>query len=199
MFLLPYLLGGALMWLLMFRSGVHATIAGVLLAFAIPFTGKAEDATSPSHKMENFLQRPVALCVLPLFALANTAVVIGAAALGDVFSNNGLGIMTGLVIGKPFGITLVSLLAVSAGLCRLPDDIGWRHVFGAGLLGGIGFTMSIFISNLAFADDAALINASKLAIIFGSVTAGLGGFLWLRAFGSPMPLLPHTRPADGAQ
>lgn len=178
--LFPYLLGGGLMWFLMLKSGVHATIAGVLLAFAIPFSARAEDETSPSHQLEHWLHKPVAFVILPIFALANTGVVIGAGWQQDLLSANSLGIIAGLVLGKPLGITLLSFLAVAIGLCRLPDDVRWRHIVGAGLLGGIGFTMSIFITNLAFADHADLINAAKMAILFASLAAGVLGFLWLR-------------------
>jgi len=186
MSLLPYLLGGALMWFLMLKSGVHATIAGVLLAFAIPFTGKEDDEESPSHRLEHFLHKPVAFVILPVFALANTAIVIGAGALQGLTANNSLGIISGLLLGKPLGITLLSFVAVALGLCRLPLDLNWRHVFGAGLLGGVGFTMSIFITNLAFAGEAEVINASKMAILLASLTAGTAGFLWLKLLGQPV-------------
>jgi NhaA family Na+:H+ antiporter len=183
--LTPYLLGGALMWFLMLKSGVHATIAGVLLAFAIPFTGKAEDEESPSHRLEHVLHKPVAFIILPVFALANTGIVLGAGALGSLTANNSLGIISGLLIGKPVGITLLSFIAVSIGICRLPLDLNWKHVFGAGLLGGIGFTMSIFITNLAFAGEPDVINNSKMAILLASLTAGTIGFLWLKLLGKP--------------
>ena len=140
MSLLPYLLGGALMWFLMLKSGVHATIAGVLLAFAIPFTGRAEDEASPSHRLEHWLHKPVAFLVLPIFALANTGIIVAAGWDQELLSSNSLGILGGLVIGKPLGIFLASFLAVSVGLCALPGDIKWRHIFGAGLLGGIDAT-----------------------------------------------------------
>lgn len=182
MSLLPYLLGGALMWLLMFKSGVHATIAGVLLAFAIPFSAKADDEDSPSHRLEHFLHKPVAFIILPIFALANTGVVIGSEWQNDLLTPNSLGIIGGLVLGKPIGITLLSLVTVAIGLCRLPDDLKWPHIVGAGLLGGIGFTMSIFITNLAFFGNASVINAAKIAILMASVAAGVLGFLWLRFF-----------------
>ena len=185
MSLLPYLLGGALMWFLMLKSGVHATIAGVLLAFAIPFTGKEDDEQSPSHRLEHFLHRPVAFVILPLFALANTGIVLGADSLRSLTAANSLGIISGLLIGKPVGITLLSFIAVSLGVCRLPLDLNWKHVFGAGLLGGIGFTMSIFITNLAFGGETGVINASKMAILLASLTAGTIGFLWLRLLGEP--------------
>ncbi|MDE2259886.1 MAG: Na+/H+ antiporter NhaA [Betaproteobacteria bacterium] len=182
MSLFPYLLGGALMWFLMFRSGVHATIAGVLLAFAIPFSAKAEDEESPSHRLEHFLHKPVAFVILPIFALANTGIVIGSEWQEDLSSTNSWGIIAGLVMGKPIGITLASFLAVAIGVCRLPSDLRWPHIFGAGLLGGIGFTMSIFITNLAFTGNAEVINASKMAILLASFVAGTLGFLWLRLF-----------------
>ena len=187
MSLLPYLLGGALMWGLMFKSGVHATIAGVLLAFAIPFSAVPEGGLSPSHRLENFLHRPVAFFILPLFALANTAMVVQTGWWHDLFSVNSAGIIAGLVIGKPIGIVLFGFIAVTVGICQLPADLSWRHIIGAGLLGGIGFTMSIFISNLAFAGSSATINASIVAILFASLTAGMLGLAWLRFFHTNVP------------
>ena len=181
--LVPYLVGGAIMWYFMLKSGVHATIAGVMLAFAIPFSGKQDDEASPSHKLEHFLHKPVAFLILPIFAFANTGIVIGSSWAQDLSSANSMGIVTGLVIGKPLGITLLVFIAVFLGICRLPLDMNWKHVFGAGLLGGIGFTMSIFITNLAFTGAPELINESKIAILLASVTAGSVGFLWLSLFG----------------
>ncbi len=185
MSMIPYLIGGAVMWFLMLKSGVHATIAGVLLAFAIPFTGKEDDEESLSHKLEHLLHKPVAFVILPVFALANTGIIIGAGALQSLTANNSLGIVAGLLIGKPVGITLLSFIAVSVGVCRLPLDLNWKHIIGAGLLGGIGFTMSIFITNLAFAGRPDVINGSKMAILLASLAAGIIGFLWLKFFGQP--------------
>jgi NhaA family Na+:H+ antiporter len=188
MALTPYLVGGGLLWLLMFKSGIHATLAGVLLAFAIPYSAKDDDRASPSHKLEHFLHKPVAFLVLPIFALANTGVVVGADWLDNLTSANSLGIALGLLVGKPVGLTLFCFMAVAMGLCRLPEDLKWRHVLGAGILGGIGFTMSIFITNLAFAGDMATINTAKIAILLASLAAGLIGFLWLqRAGGGNFP------------
>jgi len=181
----PYLLGGALMWFLLLKSGVHATVAGVMLAFAIPFSTKDDDAESPSHRLEHFLHKPVAFIVLPLFALANTAILIGTDWMQNLASMNSIGIAAGLIVGKPLGVTLLCFTAVASGLCRLPPDLNWRHIFGAGILGGIGFTMSIFITNLAFVGNEAVINASKMAIVLASLIAGVIGFLWLIAFGKP--------------
>jgi NhaA family Na+:H+ antiporter len=183
--LLPYLIGGALMWFLMLKSGVHATIAGVLLAFAIPYSSKQEDEESPSHKLEHFLHKPVAFLILPIFTLANTGIIIGSNWTDGLSSLNSLGIFAGLVIGKPLGITMLVFIAVLLGISKLPSDLNWKHIFGAGLLGGIGFTMSIFITNLAFTGDTELINSSKIAVLLASLTAGTLGFLWLRFLGEP--------------
>ena len=183
--LVPFLLGGALMWFLMLQSGVHATIAGVLLAFAIPFSAKEDDEESASHKLEHFLHKPVAFIILPIFALANTSIIIGADWAQNITTTNSLGIIAGLVAGKPLGITLSSFVAVLIGICRLPLDLNWRHIFGAGILGGIGFTMSIFITNLAFVGNADTINTSKMAILLASLVTGIIGFLWLKLLGKP--------------
>lgn len=185
MSLVPYLIGGAIMWFFMLKSGVHATIAGVLLAFAIPFSAKEDDEKSPSHRLEHFLHKPVAFVILPIFALANTGIVIGADWAQSLTTANSSGIIGGLVMGKPLGITLLSFAAVAFGICKLPLDLNWKHVFGAGLLGGIGFTMSIFITNLAFVGNTEAINASKMAILLASLTAGTIGFIWLKLLGKP--------------
>ena len=183
--LVPYLLGGALMWFLMLQSGVHATIAGVALAFAIPFSAKDNDQTSPSHKLEDFLQKPVAFIIMPIFALANTSIIVGTDWMHNMTSTNSIGIIAGLMLGKPLGVTFLCFVAVASGICRLPSDLNWRHISGAGILGGIGFTMSIFIANLAFVGDTETTNASKMAILFASLTAGTIGFLWFKLLGKP--------------
>lgn len=185
MCLVPYLLGGALMWFLMLQSGVHATIAGVMLAFAIPFSAKSGDEDSPSHKLERLLQKPVAFIILPIFALANTGILLGMDLIQNLISANSIGIIAGLVLGKPLGVTCLCFVAVASGICRVPPDLYWSHVFGAAILGGIGFTMSIFITNLAFAGNAETIIASKMAIFLASLTAGTIGFLWLKLLNNP--------------
>jgi NhaA family Na+:H+ antiporter len=182
MALTPYLVGGALMWVLMLKSGVHATIAGVLLAFAIPYSRKDDDAASPSHRLEHVLHKPVAFIILPIFALANTGIVIGSGWTAQLASANGIGILAGLVVGKPLGIMLLCLLAVKLRIAALPAGLGWRHLFGAGLLAGIGFTMSIFITNLAFTAQPDVITESKMAILLASLVAGLLGYMWLKLF-----------------
>lgn len=194
--LIPYLIGGAVMWYFMMRSGVHATIAGVLLAFTIPFSAKEDDADSPSHKLEHFLHKPVAFVILPIFALANTGIVIAGDWFQGLAAPNSLGVIVGLFAGKPIGITLLSFAAVTFGVCRLPLDLNWKHIFGAGLLGGIGFTMSIFITNLAFPGHPETVNASKMAILIASLTAGTAGFVWLKLLGKPEESDPDPNEMD---
>ncbi len=175
--LIPYLLGGVFMWYFMLNSGVHATITGVLLAFAIPF-GNGNDK-STSYILQHFLHKPVAFFILPIFALANTALTIGDN-VGDILMQNySIGIALGLIVGKPLGIFLLSFTAVSLGICKLPEDINWKSIIGAGFLGGIGFTMSIFITLLAFSDPT-IINNAKFVILISSLIAGLSGFLYLK-------------------
>ncbi|MFC5283153.1 Na+/H+ antiporter NhaA [Pedobacter alpinus] len=172
-----YLIGGVVMWYFMLNSGVHATITGVLLAFAIPF-GNGDEASS-SYKLQHFLHKPVAFVILPVFALANTAIIFSGSIAQILSENYSLGISLGLITGKPLGIFLLTFLAVTFGLCKLPKDLNWKSIFGVGLLGGIGFTMSIFITLLAF-DNQVIINNSKLVILFASLIAGLLGFLTLK-------------------
>lgn len=187
MALAPYLLGGAALWYFMLQSGIHATIAGVMLAFAIPYSSRDNDRNSPSHRLEMVLHKPAAFVILPLFALANTAIVVDSGWTDALTSSNSIGIIVGLVVGKPVGVTLFCLLAVASGLCRLPTEIGWRHLFGAGVLGGIGFTMSIFIANLAFPGNGAEIDAAKMAILVASLLAGCAGLIWLTLNGRRPP------------
>ena len=171
----PYLIGGALMWFLMLNSGVHATITGVLVAFAIPFENGEEN--SISYKLQHFLHRPVSFLILPLFALANTAIKINLTSTETLFTTYSLGIFFGLLIGKPIGISLFSFIMVKLKIAELPSDLNWKHIIGTGILGGIGFTMSIFITLIAF-DDQIIINNSKLFIILASTISGIVGFFF---------------------
>ena len=177
--LIPYLIGGAVMWYCMLNSGVHATITGVLLAFVIPY-GNGGKKTS-SYRLQHFLHRPVAFFILPLFAIANTGIAIDNNWHEGLTYANSIGIMVGLIVGKPIGITLFALLCVKLGIGSLPKDLKWKHILGAGMLGGIGFTMSIFITLLAFKNDGeAVITYSKIAILVASFVSGTLGFLWLK-------------------
>ena len=175
--LIPYLIGGVVMWYFMLHSGVHATITGVLLAFAIPFGNGGEQ--SPSSILQHFLHKPVAFFILPLFAIANTCISVGDDWQSGLGQTNSLGIIAGLVIGKPLGIWLFSFIGVGLGLCALPTDLNWKNIIGAGFLGGIGFTMSIFITLLAF-DNSVIIDNSKIAILIASLIAGIIGFTCLK-------------------
>ena len=177
--LIPYLIGGAVMWYCMLNSGVHATITGVLLAFVIPY-GNGGKKTS-SYRLQHFLHRPVAFFILPLFAIANTGIAIDSNWHEGLTHANSIGIIIGLIVGKPIGITLFALVCVKLGIGSLPKDLKWKHILGAGMLGGIGFTMSIFITLLAFKNDGeAVIIYSKIAILVASFVSGTLGFLWLK-------------------
>jgi NhaA family Na+:H+ antiporter len=172
-----YLIPGLVMWYFMLQSGVHATLAGVLLAFALPFGDGSE--SSPSYRLQHFLHKPVAFGIMPIFALANTGIVLSGQWFGNLTAPNSLGVFAGLVFGKPLGIMLASFLAVKAGLSQLAEELSWGHILGAGFLGGIGFTMSIFITLLAF-DDPELVQSTKIGILLSSLLAGMTGFLILR-------------------
>lgn len=175
--LIPYLVGGVAMWYFMLHSGVHATITGILLAFAIPFGNGDEKSTS--YILQHALHKPVAFVILPIFALANTAITLEGNLVDTLAEDYSLGILFGLVIGKPVGIFLLTYLSVAVGLCKLPSDISWKTILGVGFLGGIGFTMSIFITLLAF-EDATIINNAKLVILLSSLIAGAIGFIALK-------------------
>lgn len=177
--LIPYLIGGFIVWYFMLNSGVHATITGVLLAFVIPFGNG--DKKSTSYLLQHFLHKPVAFIILPLFALANTAITVSSSLQEIITQNYGLGIAFGLVIGKPIGIVLFTFLAVQLNICKLPRDLNWKKIMGAGCLGGIGFTMSIFITLLAF-ENVELQNNSKIVILVASVMAAIIGFVALYFF-----------------
>jgi NhaA family Na+:H+ antiporter len=177
--LVPYLIGGIAMWYFMLNSGVHATITGVLLAFVIPFGDGSKK--SPSYILQHFLHKPVAFIILPLFAIANTCIAIDSNWSEGLSHSNSLGILLGLIVGKPMGIFLFSFIGVSLGLCALPKDLKWKTIIGAGMLGGIGFTMSIFITLLAFKNDGEdVITYSKIAILIASFVAGTMGYFWLK-------------------
>jgi len=175
--IIPYLLGGIVMWYFMLHSGVHATITGVLLAFALPFGNG--NKKSASYRMQHFLHKPVSFFILPIFALANTAIRLNGN-LGEILTEHySIGIATGLIVGKPLGIFTCSLLAVKMGFCRLPSDLNWKSICAVGFLGGIGFTMSIFVTLLAF-EDTAIINNTKFVIILSSLVSGILGYLALK-------------------
>lgn len=173
-----YLIPGILLWYFIHHSGIHATIAGVLTALTLPTTPDATE--SPLEKLEHALVKPVNFFIIPLFALANTNITFEDGMVEGLASRLGLGITLGLLFGKPIGIVLVSWLSVKLNICKLPYRATWKHLLGAGLLGGIGFTMSIFIALLSFSSDA-LVAEAKFAILTSSVLAGVLGYILLRA------------------
>lgn len=173
----PYLIGGVGMWYFMLHSGVHATITGVLLAFAIPFGNGSKK--SASYILQHVLHKPVAFVILPLFALANTCIILEPEWYTGLMSVNSIGIMLGLVVGKPVGIVALSFITIKFGWSALPAGVKWKHILGVGLLAGIGFTMSIFITLLAF-ENHSDIEHSKIAILLSSVMAGVLGYAWLK-------------------
>lgn len=173
----PYLIGGVAMWFFMLNSGIHATITGVILAFIIPF--KSINKKSPSHYLLDFLHSPVTFIILPIFALANTAIIIPNDSGHLITSTLGLGIILGLVIGKPVGITIFCYISTKLGFSKLPSDVKWSQILSVGFLGGIGFTMSIFIALLAFTNVEMIVGA-KLLILIASLTVGIIGFTLLQ-------------------
>jgi len=190
-FLIFYLIGGIAMWYFMLHSGVHSTLAGILLAFVIPF-GKGEK-TFLSYRLQDWLHKPVALIILPLFALANTAIVFEQGWDTGLATPGSLGIFAGLIIGKPLGVFLFSFAAVSSGVCALPLGLKWKEVLGIGFLAGIGFTMSIFITLLAYSDTV-MITESKISILLASLVSGILGYTWLNILlKRPQPIPLRTK------
>lgn len=225
--LLPYMLLGGLLWLALLKSGIHATLAGVMLAFTIPMKPKLDTphflrrahrlleeireaheeepniilndrmrsrstalidgarlAQAPAQRLEHSLHLPSAYLVIPIFALANAGIPLDFGAFGEIFTNPvATGVILGLVGGKLLGIVGFIWLTLALGWSRLPSGLGFGHIIGMALLGGIGFTMSIFIAELAFVGDAEDLLAAKTGILLASLIAGLGGFFWLRIMG----------------
>ncbi len=170
-----YLMLGLVLWFLVYKSGLHATIAGVLLASTIPM---GKENSSPLETLEHWLKKPVNFVIMPIFALFNAGVPISAALAGGIGQIT-TGVFFGLVLGKPLGITLFSWLAVRLGLAELPRQTNWAMMLGVGMLGGIGFTMALFIASLAFQSNPALLETAKLGVIAASFTTATIGLLWL--------------------
>lgn len=172
-----YVLAGLVMWYFVFHSGVHASITGVLLALVIPFTASSD--ASPARRLQWRLHKPVAFFVLPLFALANTSIDVSPATFSSLSDPISSGIMIGLLVGKPLGILLFTFFAVKLNLGSLPLALRWKHITGIGLLGGIGFTISLLMSTLAFDNDQTVAQ-SRFSVLIASFVAGLSGFVYLR-------------------
>lgn len=174
-----YLVPGLFLWYFMHHSGIHATIAGVILAFTIP-TNVSDTEISPLEKLEEQLHIPVSFFIMPIFALANTNITFQAEVLDHFVSPLSLGIIFGLFAGKVLGINLFSFLAIRFKLGELPAFSAWKEMIGAGFLAGIGFTMSIFVSLLAFPGNIENQDISKISILFASVLSGIVGFIILK-------------------
>lgn len=220
-----YFVGGGMVWLAMLNSGIHATVAGILVAFTVParpirtsswfihhtrdlvnkfenieeesvrpilgekeqhriveqVQDTAEKASTPLRRWENALEKPVFLLIMPIFALVNAGIPVGFNTLTSVGNNSlGLGIILGLVLGKSVGVSLLTWIALRLNLGRLSQNVTMKHIIGIGLLGGIGFTMSIFIAGLSFQSSQEALITAKTAILSASLIAGLTGYLWLR-------------------
>ncbi|RZM18987.1 MAG: Na+/H+ antiporter NhaA, partial [Pedobacter sp.] len=180
-----YLVPGVFLWYFIHHSGIHATIAGVLLALTIPTN--TTNTESPLEKLEHLLNGPVNYFIMPVFALANTNITFQKEMLGGLLSPLGTGIILGLFVGKTIGVTLFSWLAVKLKFGSLPSRSGWKHIIGLGMLAGIGFTMSIFISLLSFSDEMHVTEA-KFAILCASVISGLAGFIYLKSVKKNKPV-----------
>ncbi len=221
--ILPYFIVGLFMWFFMLESGVHATIAGVIAAMAIPFKPKISPAyftahtknlldeydnypvtkehtmhekqkailqnlkdridsvNSPAARLEHSLHLPVALIIIPLFALANAGISINFSSISNIIVEPvTVGVMAGLILGKIIGIAGVSYLAIKFGIAKLPKNSTMSQIFGVAFLGGIGFTMSIFVADLAFVGNDTLIFQAKIGILAASLFSGVFGYLWLR-------------------
>ena len=181
----PYIIIGVIMWVFVLKSGVHATLAGVLIALTIPLKEKNGDKAL-LYKVEHALHPWVAYMILPIFAFANAGVSLTGLSVSDLTQPLTFGIAAGLFLGKQIGVVAATWIAVKSGIAKLPEGINWLHLYGVACLTGIGFTMSLFVGSLAFGADDAM-NAVRLGVIFGSVLSGILGFLVLRRM-APKPV-----------
>ena len=172
----PYITGGVIAWYAFLQAGIHPTVAGVLVGFIIPAGTEETQDTFPLHRWEHALAPWSSFLIMPIFALANAGIPLGAESFGNLLSPIGIGVIGGLFLGKPLGIFGTVFLLIRSGMAQLPEGVRWSHFLGAGILAGIGFTMSIFLASLSFASPADLITA-KAAIVTASILSGLLGVL----------------------
>ncbi|WP_072669451.1 Na+/H+ antiporter NhaA [Vibrio injensis] len=178
----PYLILGAILWFAVLQSGIHATLAGVMIGFAIPLRGKQAGSSSPLKHLEHRLHPWSTFAILPLFAFVNAGISLEGISLAGLTSTLPVGVALGLFVGKPLGIFTFSWISVKLGMTKLPEGIDTRHIFAVSVLCGIGFTMSIFISSLAFGHAHLILdNYARLGILIGSTAAALAGYIMLRA------------------
>ncbi|MEP5153871.1 Na+/H+ antiporter NhaA [Planktotalea sp.] len=173
----PAILLGVIMWFFVLKSGVHATLAGVVTAFLIPLTDKW--GKSPLHALEHALTPYVLFLIIPIFAFANAGVVLTGLSLSDLLAPLPIGIALGLILGKQIGVMGLTFLTVKLGFARLPHGATWLHIYGIACLAGVGFTMSLFIGGLSFA-DAATMNQVRLGVLTGSIISGILGYCALK-------------------
>ena len=195
----PYVLAGIFIWVCVLKSGVHATLAGVVTALAVPLSSPSLEEPSPLEHLEKELHPWVAFGVLPLFAFANAGVSLAGLTVDKLLGTITLGVALGLFIGKPVGIFTATWLAVRTGLGAPPEDASWRQILGVAMLGGIGFTMSLFIGMLAF-PGAAHAAEVRLGVLVGSVLSALAGYYVLNsaAIGQAAAAAGNTRPSRGS-
>ncbi len=187
--LAPYILLGTILWVCVLKSGVHATLAGVVTGLMVPHGSRKDGAHSPLESLEHALHPWVAYAILPLFAFANAGLVLYGMELDDLFAPLPMGVLLGLVIGKPVGIVGAAVILRTLGWARFPDGMDLRAMLGLGLMCGIGFTMSLFIASLAYR-DAHLYEAAVLGVLLASLISAIAGWLWLRM------TLPSTTKVD---
>ena len=184
-----YIIPGVFIWYFIHHSGIHATIAGVLTAFTIPTNTTSEE--SPLERLEHLLSNPVNFLIMPIFAIANTNIKFESSMFTNITSGLSAAIICGLLIGKPLGILSFSWLAVKTKLSKLPKKVNWKHITSIGLLGGIGFTMSIFIALLSLPDSSSQMQA-KFSILIASVSAGILGYTFLYLLGKRKKISKST-------
>lgn len=177
----PYIIVGIVMWVCVLKSGVHATLAGVLLGFTIPMSSK-DGSGSPLLDLEHALKPWVAFAIMPIFAFANAGISLAGLSVADLLEPLPLGIALGLFVGKQLGVFGFAWIAIKTNVCRLPKGSNFKHIYGVALLAGIGFTMSLFIGTLAF-DDPEHARAVRIGVLSGSIVSGVVGYLILRFAG----------------
>ena len=175
----PYLLIGIIMWIAVLKSGIHATLAGVVLALFIPMFDRTDPEHSPLEELEHDLHNTVAFGILPIFAFANSGISLEGAGLAELFHSVPLGIAAGLFIGKQLGVMIMCWLIFKLGISTMPKGMNYKQIYGAALLCGVGFTMSLFIGSLAFAGDTTMFD-ERLGIIMGSIVSGIAGYIMLK-------------------
>lgn len=176
----PYIFVGVIMWIAVLKSGIHATLAGVVLALFIPMFDRTDPEHSPLEELEHDLQNTVSYGILPLFAFANSGISLKGAGFAELFHSVPLGIAAGLFIGKQIGVMLACWLIFKLGISKMPSGMNFQQIYGAALLCGVGFTMSLFIGGLAFGGGSPLFD-ERLGIIMGSIISGVAGYLMLKA------------------